>query len=260
MAVSQGRENVTDGPEDLTQIKRKLAWRMGVAGVMIIGLLGGLWLFDSMTATRSQPEPLAPQFTEPVPVAKKTVTQPLTSTEPVAESKEGTKSAVPETTAAPADRMSPAALPPPPQIAAQPSTARQEKAPVRTPAAGSTAAAPARSAGARVDAPSASALSNNQAGAGSPAGTGSPAVSASQRQPQVLPRLLSGISLQAGVFADPRRAEEVHARLLQEGIPATLETRVLVGPFSNRTEADAARAKMAAMGIDSVQLPKTGKK
>ena len=41
MAVSQGKENVTDGPEDLTQIKRKLAWRMGVAGVMIIGLLGG---------------------------------------------------------------------------------------------------------------------------------------------------------------------------------------------------------------------------
>ena len=70
MAVSQGKENVTDGPEDLTQIKRKLAWRMGVAGVMIIGLLGGLWLFDSMTANRNQPEPLAPQFTEPVPVAK----------------------------------------------------------------------------------------------------------------------------------------------------------------------------------------------
>jgi len=72
--------------------------------------------------------------------------------------------------------------------------------------------------------------------------------------------LLTGISLQAGVFADPRRAEELHARLLQEGIPATLETRVLVGPFRNREEADAARAKMMAMGIDTVLLPKPGKK
>lgn len=254
MAVSQGKENVKGGPEDLTQIKRKLAWRMGIAGVMIIGLLGGLWLFDSMTGNRSQPEPLAPQFTEPVPVAKKTVTQPLTSTEPVAESQDATKTAVPETTAAPADRMSTAALPPPPEIAAQPSKARQGKAPVRPPAAGATAAVPARPAAAKADAPSAIAPFSGQAG------TGSPAVSASQRQPQVLPRLLSGISLQAGVFADPRRAEELHARLLQEGIPATLETRVLVGPFRNREEADAARAKMLVMGIDSVQLPKTGKK
>lgn len=237
MAVSQGRGNAPDGPEDLTQIKRKLAWRMGVAGVMIIGLLAGLWLFDSMTANRSEPVPPAPQFTEPVPVAKKSVTQPLTSTEPAAETTDEAKTAVPESTAAPS----------PPEIAAQPSTARQGKAPVRAPAAGSPAAA-------RADAPSVAVPSSDQSVAGSSA------VPARQRQPQVLPRLLSGVSLQAGVFADPRRAEELHARLLQEGIPATLETRVLVGPFRNRQEADAARAKMLAMGIETVQLQKSGKK
>ena len=254
MAISQGKENIPDGPEDLTQVKRKLAWRMGVAGVMIIGLLAGLWLFDSMTANRSQPEPLAPQFTEPVPVAKKSVTQPLTPTEPVAETKDETKSAVPESTAAPVDRTSTAALPPPPEIAAQPSAARQGKPQARAPAAGLTAAASARSAAPQADGPSAVVPSSDQPGAGSPA------VPGRQRQSQVLPRLLSGFNLQAGVFADPRRAEELHARLLREGIPATLETRVLVGPFPNREAADAARAKMREMGIETVQLPKAGKK
>ncbi len=237
MAVSQGRGNVPDGPEDLTQIKRKLAWRMSVAGLMIIGLLAGLWLFDSMTANRSEPVPPAPQFTEPVPVAKKSVTQPLTSAEPAAETMDEAKTAVPESTAAPS----------PPEIAAQPSTARQGKAQVRAQVASSPAAA-------RADAPSAAVPPADQSG------VGSSTVPARQRQPQVLPRLLSGVSLQAGVFADPRRAEELHARLLQEGIPATLETRVLVGPFRDRQEADVARAKMLAMGIETVQLQKSGKK
>ena len=62
------------------------------------------------------------------------------------------------------------------------------------------------------------------------------------------------------MFADPRRAEELRDRLLQEGIPSTIEARVVVGPFKNREEADAARAKLQVMGVDTVQLPKGGKK
>lgn len=64
--------------------------------------------------------------------------------------------------------------------------------------------------------------------------------------------------MQAGVFADPRRAEELHARLVLEGIPATIESRVQVGPFKDRAEAEAAREKLKAMGIDTVLLPPKG--
>jgi cell division protein FtsN len=60
--------------------------------------------------------------------------------------------------------------------------------------------------------------------------------------------------LQVGVFSDPRRAEELHARLTQEGIPSFIEARVEVGPFKNREEAEAARAKLGALGLDSVML------
>ena len=80
------------------------------------------------------------------------------------------------------------------------------------------------------------------------------------RPSAALPRPLPGFTLQAGVFTDPRRAEEIHARLAQEGIPASLETRVLVGPFKNRSEAESARAKMKAMGIDALLVPRSGRK
>jgi DedD protein len=75
------------------------------------------------------------------------------------------------------------------------------------------------------------------------------------------PRLFYGYALQAGVFSDPRRAEELHAKLTLEGIPSTIEARVEVGPFKTREEAEAARAKMKALGIDAVLLlPKGGKR
>lgn len=69
---------------------------MGVAGLMIVGLLGGLALFDYMSS-RVESEPEATHYTEPVPVAKKTVTQPVTPIEPVPEVKK--RVAAPEVSA-----------------------------------------------------------------------------------------------------------------------------------------------------------------
>ena len=60
------------------------------------------------------------------------------------------------------------------------------------------------------------------------------------------------------MFADPRRAEELHAKLTLEGIPSTIEARVQAGPFKNKEEAEAARAKMKALGIDAVLLMPKG--
>jgi cell division protein FtsN len=93
------------------------------------------------------------------------------------------------------------------------------------------------------------------------AATKEPAEPAVVRTPPAPPRLFSGYALQAGVFSSTHRAEELYAKLQLNGIPATIETRVTVGPFKTREEADAAREKMKELGIDSVMLvPKGARK
>lgn len=69
------------------------------------------------------------------------------------------------------------------------------------------------------------------------------------------PRLFPGFLLQAGVFTSLQRAEELHARLTLSGVPSSLETRVQVGPFKTRQEAEAAQAKLRELGITTVLVP-----
>ena len=69
-----------------------------------------------------------------------------------------------------------------------------------------------------------------------------------------------GFAVQAGVFADAQRAEELRAMLTLNGIPSTLEARVQVGPFKTREEAEAARQKLKALGIEGLLLPPRGSK
>jgi cell division protein FtsN len=79
------------------------------------------------------------------------------------------------------------------------------------------------------------------------------------RLPPMLPRQASGFLLQAGVFNSTGRAEEIYATLQKHGVPATLEARVQVGPFRNKAEAEQARSKLQALGIDvQVLAPNRG--
>ena len=227
-------------PAEDADVKRKLAWRMGFAGLMIVGLLGALALFDRLSAP-GESEPAAPQFTEPVPVAKKVITQPVTPAEPAPEPVKEAEPPPPavEVTAAPVDKAAPRVDRPP----------RAEAAPApQRPAPPSPSSAPSTVRAAPRPAPAA-AVRNETPMRTEPAPTA---------EPPTPPRLFSGYALQAGVFADPRRAEELHARLVLEGIPASIESRVQVGPFKDRAEAEAVREKMKAMGIDTVLLPPKG--
>lgn len=80
------------------------------------------------------------------------------------------------------------------------------------------------------------------------------------------PKMRTDDALQAhginvGLFADPANAEKAHARLIEAGFPAILQTvdspkgartRVRVGPFAGRAQADEAAARIRAMGLDAV--------
>ena len=228
----------TEASNDLSSIKRKLVWRMGLAGLMIVALLGGLALFDYMSAT-SDVEP-APQYTQPVPVPKKSVTQPVTPVEPVAELKDARKDAAPEATSAPVDKAAPKIeMPGRQEAASSPAPAKASGGVLRGGSGAVSSGGAVRSAEPRTQSAPAASRANDEA----------------VQPPVTLSRFFPGFALQAGVFADPRRAEELHARLTLEGIPATIETRVQVGPFKTRQEADAAREKLKAMGVDTVLLP-----
>lgn len=265
-------------------IKRKLAMRMGVAGVMIVALLGGLALFDYLSKQQA-PEQAAPHFTEPVPVGKK-APLPVEPEPPRPE-----KKAV-EAQASPDKPIPSLEAPPKPEVAAQPSlpasspgssaTASKGGAgpaaaprPAAPPAVASSGPALQQSQGQLKSAPQARSSEPKRALApAEPEGSSAPPMPVSRSEPEPAlreaktaqppppapPRLFSGYGVQAGVFADPRRAEELHARLVQAGIPASIESRVQVGPFKTREQAEAARAKLKELGIDGVLLPPRGEK
>lgn len=249
MASSETRDTAPDAQSDL---KRKLLARIGVAGVMIALLLGTLAVFDRINAPE-ETEDEEPRFTAPVPVAKKEMTQPLTpaGADGPNPADAAAAPAEAETSAAPVDRtVAPEATgtPPPPSVAATPG--------LPAPREGSR--------GAGAPAPAATPPASGVAGAGSappaalPAPPAAVAASPSPRADSAPLRPGTGYALQAGVFADTRRAEELHALLTLNGIPSTIESRVQVGPFRTRQEAEAARARMQALGIEALLLPPKG--
>ncbi len=64
-----------------------------------------------------------------------------------------------------------------------------------------------------------------------------------------------GFLLQLGVFSNPDNAKQLVERLNREGIRAYSETRVQVGPFLTREEAEKARLALERLGIKAVIAP-----
>jgi DedD protein len=79
----------------------------------------------------------------------------------------------------------------------------------------------------------------------------SPALQA--RPPSLQPK---AFEVQLGVFTDIDNAKQLQARLAQHGIPSHTETRVQIGSFKSRDEADRAREKLKALGVSAVVLGK----
>jgi DedD protein len=253
-----------------TEQRGKLIRQMIYAACAVGVLLGILVFFNYLSRPPEKPE--APTFTEPVPVPPKS--SPIRPVSPVAPPEEPPVDD-PEASASSLDGQLPPPVPveqpaPPlapgpapvetPAVAVPPpvsSTPAQTmgKAPVTpVPAAKPPVAPPAAPVPPPVEdvpeltAPPSVALPPEPRPATTPAPPTEASTSAAPRPP-------TGFVVQAGVFIDPRRAEDLHAKLVQNGIPAILETRVQVGPFKTQAEAQAVKAKMKALGIDSVVLP-----
>lgn len=64
-----------------------------------------------------------------------------------------------------------------------------------------------------------------------------------------------GYAVQLGVFTNPTNATQLQEKLTQHGIQSYTETRLNVGTFQNKTEADQAMAKVRGLGIGAVVVP-----
>lgn len=61
-----------------------------------------------------------------------------------------------------------------------------------------------------------------------------------------------GYTVQLGVFANYANAQALQQRLAANGIQAHLETRVQLGPFKDKQEAEEAYKKIKQLGLPAV--------
>jgi cell division protein FtsN len=79
--------------------------------------------------------------------------------------------------------------------------------------------------------------------------TPAPAVAKPAEQPSA-----KGFVVQVGVFATPDHARALQAKLAEKGIQSSIETRVVVGPFKDRAEADAVTKQLKELGLQGVVI------
>lgn len=245
--------------DDDEALRKRLLSRIAVAGVVIVGLLGGLAVYDALNKPQAPALPKmaasveneAPQAAAKEPaVEEKTAAEEKPAEEQVAEEKPAeTKAAAAE--AVPERTETPLA---PPPIDKSPKAAKALTPPATAQPAAVKPSAPAVAA-AKPDAareiarvmPERSAPATAER---KPAAAHAPAARPLTQAAESARRFL----LQVGVFSNHANAEELMARLHEAGLPAQIESRVQVGPFASRQEADAARAKLKALGIDDGML------
>ena len=220
MATTDEQETTEETATERGTLLRRLA----VAGALVAVLLAVLAFFDHLAGTPDEAE--APVFQEPVPVApKKEVSQPLTP--------------APATPEQPPGGV--AEAPPEPAPSAAPSPETRAIHPVRRPpAAAAPAAAPPPVA--------------EESAPPQPAAPPAAPVEHAAQTARPAARPGAGFVLQAGVFSSADLAEELRAKLSLSGVPSTLETRVQVGPFRTRQEAEAAQARLKEQGIQTILL------
>lgn len=215
--------------------------RIGVAAALLVTAIAILSVLSQRRTEKTVEEPEAPVTSAQTSLSSADMEL---SSAPLPE--ETPPAAPPETAAPPAETP-----PPPPEPGKLPDTA--PAAARKAPAAlaveeESTGAAPEKpfvaSASQTLARPQTSATAV-QAPPRTPSLTPPPAQTSMTPVPKVF-------EVQLGVFTDIDNAKQLQAKLTEHGIPSHTETRVQIGPFKSREEADRAREKLKKLGITAV--------
>lgn len=235
--------------EDPNQLTRRAKTRIGVAIVLLTIAIGGLTLLGrqkpesvSEETPSQKQESLSSGQTEPVPAQINSAQQ---------EPPPAPAPASPE----PASPPESTAPPPPPVVTKLPPLPVSSPAKPGTNHAVVTEATPADKEVAKSGekAPAASPVTA-PASPTTPQKTNTPAAQPlpSASKPAAPPK---NFDVQVGVFTDMDNAKQLQAKLAEHGIPSHTETRLQVGPFNTKAEADAAKEKLKSLGIGSVVVP-----
>lgn len=208
-----------------------------MAGVVILGLLGGLAVFDSLNRPPAPALPKMAALPEPPPVVQ---TAEAEKTEKPAEEEAEGKAEEEKEKLAAAETVPERSETPIAKPLTAPATARPATVKPSEPAMAPT----------RPDARRDIARTAPPAVSGVPEATRPPQAPASRPLVRALESSAQRFLVQVGVFSNPANAEELLQKIRAAGIPAQIESRVQVGPFATRAEVDAAREKLKTLGID----------
>lgn len=209
------------------RLKRRAMRRLAVGLALIALAIVVLALLDRYaSAPKTASAPASPPV-EPPPIA--TLPKPI---QPAPGAQSATQ-AVPR-------------LPPPPP----PSVSNEPLAPVERPVPAKVVPAPANQAADIV--PESTGGASKAPVKPAPRPSGEQPTTPASSKPTPSTAATSRYVVQLGVFTSIDNAQALQAKLKEQGIPTTLETRVIVGPFRERAEADAAREKLQALGISGL--------
>ncbi|BCL75660.1 hypothetical protein JHS3_13960 [Jeongeupia sp. HS-3] len=217
------------------KLRTQLYWRLGVAVALIGLVVGALQLLDHPKRSMLPP---TPQIALPSPIASAPVTA---SASVAASTPDEAIISTPEASAV-------ASVPAQQAIGNLPrKEPKPAAAPTETPQAKPTQTAPI--------APAATLSLAAPAVAATKAPPKTPPAAPEPLAPASIVKRADGYSVQAGVFLHSENAEKLLRKLQAAGVPAYLETRVQIGPFKTRHEADAAAKKLRQLGINPVIAP-----
>ncbi|MDR3428558.1 MULTISPECIES: SPOR domain-containing protein [Silvimonas] len=246
-----------------SRLKQQLAWRLGIAAALIVIVLAAIWFLDHVQQNNDTPQLInTPHISAIASAVAEQASVPASApASAVIASVTETVASEAATASAAAAQPTPTAVPTP----AVPVTTQGGNAATRTTTTPShytaiTTSAPVVT-GATTQAPSkvtpAPAVTNTKPVAAPPAPAAEKII-AEQPATVLAPGKFevhagaNGYTVQAGVFLHASNADKLLTQLQNAGVPAWLETRVQIGPFKNKADAEAAISKLRKLGIEPV--------
>lgn len=230
--------------DEQNEIKKRAIRRVIVASVLVAAAIAALTVL-----TRYKSEAPVTQTTAPG-----TMLPPVTQPEPAAPAPE--EMAAPPTTPPEQEAQPTTPPPPPPEVVNAPTTAEPtpkttKPTPVRPGAEAEVSARPAPAKPAAALPPAATRAPQEM----QPAQPAKPVAEKAPPPAKAAEPAPKGYTVQLGVFSNPTNALQLQEKLAQNGIKSYTETKLNVGPFQSKAEADQALAKIRSLGVSAVVVP-----